>query len=67
MHWIKLTDQASGGPYYVNLEQVTDMWREGDATKINFLGTSEDPALVTETPEQILIAPTVLLAYRSGA
>jgi hypothetical protein len=65
-HWVKLTEVTSGGDYYVNLEQVTDMWREGDATKICFLGTGDDPASVVQAPDQILAMPAMQPPPRPG-
>lgn len=51
--FVKLTCSVHGDNIYVNLANVTSMFRYGDSTQINFM-TTEIEAHVKETPHEII-------------
>jgi hypothetical protein len=52
--WIKCTRFDGGKPYHVNFSLVGGMWRDGDKTILEFVGSGAQTIGVRETPEEIL-------------
>lgn len=61
MHFVELTSAASHSPIYINMEHVSEMYREegGERTTVVFAvayGEALDHVTVIETPNEILRA-----------
>lgn len=54
--WIVCTRPGSSEPYHVNIALVGAMWRDGEKTILEFVGSNAQRVDVNETPEQILSA-----------
>ena len=52
--WIKCTRFGTGNAYYVNISLVGGMWRDGEKTILEFVGSNAQTIDVSETPEDIL-------------
>ncbi|HUN95213.1 MAG TPA: hypothetical protein VMU69_03115 [Bradyrhizobium sp.] len=52
--WIKCTRFETRQPYYVNISLVGGMWRDGEKTILEFVGSKAQTVEVYETPEDIL-------------
>jgi hypothetical protein len=52
--WIKCTRFGRADPYHVNISLVGGMWREGEKTILEFVGSNAQMIEVNETPEEIL-------------
>ena len=52
--WIECTRFETGQRYHVNISLVGGMWRDGERTILEFVGSDAQKVGVNETPEQIL-------------
>lgn len=52
--WIECTRFGTSQVYHVNLSLVGGMWRDGDRTILEFVGSGVQVVEVNETPEHIL-------------
>jgi hypothetical protein len=52
--WIKCTRFGTAEAYYVNISLVGGMWRDGEKTVLEFVGSNAQTIDVSETPEDIL-------------
>jgi hypothetical protein len=52
--WIKCTRFGTAEAYHVNISLVGGMWRDGEKTVLEFVGSNAQTIDVNETPEDIL-------------
>jgi hypothetical protein len=52
--WIKCTRFGTAEVYHVNISLVGGMWRDGEKTVLEFVGSNAQTIDVNETPEDIL-------------
>ena len=52
--WIECTRFETGQAVHINIALVGSMWREGDRTRLAFVGDNAQMVEVTDTPEQLL-------------